>query len=192
MTISTAARRATVGRRRLAVRFALAALVILVGGAVWLALATGRPVAAGPATSTGEGRPAPPFSLPALASGRPPVGLAAESGRPVMLSFFASWCTGCQQELRTMNRVEALAGDGVRIVGVDVNDTKGPARALLASDHIGYPVAVDSTGATIPSYDLAGLPTTIFLDARHRIVGQVLGPLSPSLARSWLTRIRGS
>ena len=88
-----------------------------------------------------------------------------------------------------MGRVETLAGRGVQIIGIDVNDSDGPARRLLAADRVTYPVGVDGHGSTISTYDLSGLPTTVFLDARHRVVGQVLGPLTPSLAATWLARI---
>jgi hypothetical protein len=91
-----------------------------------------------------------------------------------------------------MGVVERLAGQKVRIIGVDVNDGRSQARALLAKDHLAYPVGFDGSGVVSSDFRLVGLPTTVFLDGAHRVVGQVLGPLSVTVARSWFHRISSS
>ncbi len=87
-----------------------------------------------------------------------------------------------------MAQVSRLGG-GVQVIGIDVNDTVGPARSLLRADHIAYPVGSDSNGAVALSYRLAGLPSTVFLDRRHLIVGEAVGPLTVSAAKHWVDRL---
>ncbi len=88
-----------------------------------------------------------------------------------------------------MHSVVAMAGRSVRVIGIDVNDSDGPATALLRRDHITYPVGADPSNRVTAAYRLVGLPTTVFLDSRHREVGEVYGPLTTQEAAVWLGRI---
>jgi cytochrome c biogenesis protein CcmG/thiol:disulfide interchange protein DsbE len=163
--------------------------VVLVGTACGLAIASSG--GASSAAASVPMRPAPVFVLAPVAGSGPAVTLAGADGRAVMLSFFASWCDGCQTEMATMAQVSRLAG-GVRVIGIDVNDSVGPARSLLRGDHIAYSVGSDSNGAVASSYRLVGLPSTVFLDARHLIVGEAIGPLTVATAQRWLDRLAAS
>ena len=118
------------------------------------------------------------------------IDLAAAQGRPVVLSFFASWCDSCRQELATVASLARAAGNGVQVIGIDVNDDSGTARKLLASDHVSYPVGADSDDSVASRYELVGLPTTVFLDARHRVSGRVVGPLTAPVGRAWLAALQ--
>jgi cytochrome c biogenesis protein CcmG/thiol:disulfide interchange protein DsbE len=167
---------------------------LLLGGAVASAVAITVAVTAGsqapaaPAAATRPLGPAPGFSLVRLTRG-PLVNLALAGGRPVIVSFFASWCTGCRTEMATMASLARIGGTGVEVIGVDVNDETGPARSLVAGAHVAYPVGVDSDGSVADRYRLIGLPTTVFLDARHQIVGRAVGPLTIAAGRAWLAAI---
>jgi peroxiredoxin len=174
------------GARRRARTLVVAAASIAVACAA-VAVATGSSGSAGPAAVVvaRPGAPAPAFSLPAL-SGSAAVGLTAAAGRPVVLSFFASWCDNCRQELATMASLAAAAGSDVRIIGIDVNDEAGAARQLLAQHHLSYPVAFDHSDVVVARYGLVGLPTTVYLDAAHRIVGRTVGALTAGTGRAWL------
>lgn len=131
--------------------------------------------------------PAPQFRLPAL--GRAGTVSLPPAGEPVVLSFFASWCDGCQAEMGTMSGLAGRAGGRVRIIGIDVSDEPSAARSLLARNHITYPVGVDAGYRTAQTYRLVGLPTTVYLDARHRVVGTTVGPLTAAVGDSWLATL---
>lgn len=168
-------------------RVALAIAAAACTAAVALAVHAGGGSAAGTSTTSGLPRTS-QFSLPPVTGGAP-VTLAAASGRPVLLSFFASWCDSCQQELRTMAGVVRAGAGRVAVIGVDVNDTDAAAAALLRADHLAVPVGADHGGGVAAAYGLIGLPTTVVLDAGHRVVGEVVGPLTPGAATSWLSRL---
>jgi hypothetical protein len=91
--------------------------------------------------------------------------------------------------MSAMAQIARSAGAGVRIVGIDVNDTDGAARSLLRADNISYPVGADTQGTVADAYRLPGLPTTVFLDGRHRQIGQAVGPLSLAAAKAWLATL---
>ena len=147
---------------------------VLVGVAVIVTLSLtgtgGGPHRAAPA-------PAKNFSLGALGHPGQRITLSSLAGRPVIVNFFASWCTPCQKETPMLARFARHTS--VAIVGIDVNDPTSSALACVHKTGVTYPVATESAmGRTVINYNLPGLPATFFLDSRHRIVKRVYGAVS--------------
>jgi cytochrome c biogenesis protein CcmG/thiol:disulfide interchange protein DsbE len=121
-------------------------------------------------------------------------GLGKDVHHPVILNFFASWCTPCQQETPLLARVaaaEQAQGGRVRFVGVDVNDP--PANALPFVDKAGitYPVGVDQAfRVTSGLYGLNGLPQTFYIDSNGTVLGHTIGAVDAAGLRSWLKKLR--
>lgn len=184
---------AALPRRRpvLGLRFRVAAgvLALAIVAAVAVAVAaTAEDAPASPAVVPATAHPAGAGAAFRLSSimGGPAVSLQEAAGRPVLLSFFASWCDSCRQELATVSALARAAGRRVAVIGIDVNDTDGPARAIVAADHIAYPVGADRHGRIANQYGLIGLPTTVYLDSQHRIVGRTVGPVTMGVGEGWL------
>lgn len=120
--------------------------------------------------------PAPDFTLPLFDGGT--LQLADLRGQVVVLNFWASWCPPCRAEAPTFARVsQAFQERGVVFVGVNVQDTEPDARAFLAEFGIRYPNGPDTTTQIATDYGVAGIPTTLFLDAQGRIARRWLGAL---------------
>ena len=121
--------------------------------------------------------PAKNFSLGALGHPGQRITLSSLAGRPVIVNFFASWCTPCQRETPMLARFARHTS--VAVIGIDVNDPTSSALAFVHKTGVTYPVATESAmGSTVVAYDLPGLPATFFLDSRHRIVKRVYGAVS--------------
>jgi len=136
-------------------------------------------------TGTGGGphqappAPAKNFSLGALGHPAHRITLGSLAGRPVIVNFFASWCTPCQKETPMLARFAKHTN--VAVIGIDVNDPTSSALAFVHKTGVTYPVATESAmGSTVVDYNLPGLPATFFLDSRHRIVKRVYGAVTPA------------
>ena len=136
-------------------------------------------------TGTGGGphqappAPAKNFSLGALGHPAHRITLSSLAGRPVIVNFFASWCTPCQKETPMLARFAKHTN--VAVIGIDVNDPTSSALAFVHKTGVTYPVATESAmGSTVVDYNLPGLPATFFLDSRHRIVKRVYGAVTPA------------
>jgi len=134
-------------------------------------------------TGTGGGphqappAPAKNFSLGALGHPAHRITLSSMAGRPVIVNFFASWCTPCQKETPMLARFAKHTN--VAVIGIDVNDPTSSALAFVHKTGVTYPVATESAmGSTVVNYNLPGLPATFFLDSRHRIVKRVYGAVT--------------
>lgn len=95
-------------------------------------------------------------------------------GRPIVLNIWASWCTGCREEARDLAAF-ASAHPEAQVVGLDTQDTDGDARGFYREFGWSHPSIRDPDGSAAARFGLQGLPTTIFLDRRHRIVTRIIG-----------------
>jgi cytochrome c biogenesis protein CcmG, thiol:disulfide interchange protein DsbE len=119
------------------------------------------------------------FSLTQLGHSGNHVSLAAYRGHPVIVNFFASWCTPCRHETPMLARFYSSMRGRVIVLGIDSNDQRAAALRFLAKTGVGYPVGFDPYPATTTtSYGVYALPQTFFLNAQHRIVSHILGPLT--------------
>jgi cytochrome c biogenesis protein CcmG, thiol:disulfide interchange protein DsbE len=149
----------------------VAAIVVLIAAVIVVDATTHRPA------ETAAPKPAPAFSLQSLAHPGQDVSLAAYRGRPVILNFFASWCAPCKKETPLLAGYYRASKGRVAIIGVDADDSATAARRFLAANGVAYPVGFETTPTLANAYGVSeiGIPETFFLDARHRIVKQVVG-----------------
>ena len=151
---------------------------------------------AGPVVTVGS--QAPGFSLPTL-TGSAPVDLDAlgkDAHRPVILNFFASWCTPCREETPMLAKAAAAeqsTGGRVRFVGVDANDPPTDALPFVQKSGVTYPVGVDETfQVTSGLYGIAGLPETFVIDSDGVVVAHIVGPIDAAQLRYWMKQVGGA
>jgi cytochrome c biogenesis protein CcmG/thiol:disulfide interchange protein DsbE len=145
-------------------------LVVLAGFAVFAVMRlTSPPPEQGSFAS--PARPAPQLQLATLAGDSIAFGAP---GQPVIVNFFASWCTPCEAEHPFLMDMRA---SGANLVGVLYKDQTEKGAALLARK--GDPfvqVAVDTDGSAGIAFGIAGVPETFLIDAQGQIVKTMRGP----------------
>jgi len=168
--------------------------VLAIGIVTWLAIDGGEgdessavsstvtvPGQLAPATldgAPGVGDPAPDFALPSLA-GTDTVRLSDFRGTPVVLNFWASWCTPCRDEFPLLRDADLGAAGQYQIVGVDSRDqVRADARAFVKDERADWPNGYDADGSVLRAYGVNGQPQTLFIDAEGTIVSRVAGPLT--------------
>jgi thiol-disulfide isomerase/thioredoxin len=108
-------------------------------------------------------------------------------GYPVVLNFWASWCSPCQREAAVLASAAEARRGRIAFVGVDVNDLTGDARHFLHAHHVPY-VAVHSGQSIADRFGLIGLPETFYVDRRGRIQDVTRGELSAATLQRALAR----
>lgn len=124
------------------------------------------------------GRPAYPFTVSDLRNPSATVSLARFRGHPVVVNFWASWCTPCRKEMPALQAAARRTAGLVDFVGIDTNDQRSAALAFLQKTGVRYPVGFDPNAALATRYGVYGLPTTFFVSATGRVLGEQIGALS--------------
>ncbi|GAC1537348.1 MAG: hypothetical protein NVS3B12_21240 [Acidimicrobiales bacterium] len=152
-------------------------------------------VVVGVATSGGQARPpvasAVAFGLPPVVEGGTGASLAAVPGRPVVLSFFASWCEPCRRELPLLAAEAARAG-APEVIGIDFLDQRADALDLLGQTRVTFPTGYDHDGEVGRRWGVDGLPVTVFIAPGGRVVAYHRGELRRSELSGLVRRLEAA
>lgn len=176
--------------RRLRRRVLVAVVITAVGVAATAAWLAGDDSTGGRLSTDNTGRAA-AFDLENVHAGQARVALADYRGRPVVVNFFASWCVPCRSEMPTFARVAGDFDGQVVFLGVDHQDSRGPALALLQETGVTYPTGYDPDGAVAREYGLFGMPSTVFVSADGDVVATRTGEMSETELRDALRDLFG-
>ena len=109
------------------------------------------------------------FSLPIAGKTDEKLTLADYQGQPVILNFWATWCTKCLQEKEILARLQ----EQLTVISVLTSDPTPDPRALQ-----GRLVVVDKDNRVAKLYGISHLPQTFFINADYRIIGHWRKPLT--------------
>lgn len=101
--------------------------------------------------------------------------------KPVLLSFWTSWCGPCRIETPQLIRLYKTYQGKFEIVAVNVtlNDKKQNARTFADFFGVPYPVVFDEKGNVTELYHVQGYPTNVFIDGNGKITRIETGVLPP-------------
>lgn len=127
-------------------------------------------------------------------SGRPPAGdfvLGSTSGEDyrlkdlrgqwVLVSFWATWCAPCLEEMPTLERLyQAMAGKGLKILAVHTGPGADKVADFLEQVPVSFPILLDED-LSQGGWQVSALPTAVLVDPAGRRVYRAVG------ARDWDT-----
>jgi len=94
-------------------------------------------------------------------------------GKPVVLNFWADWCPPCVGELPEFDAVYAQRRGQFVLLAVAVQSAKDP-QGFVKQNGYKLDFATDSGGGA-DLYGVQGIPTSLFIDRKGRVVDQVVG-----------------
>lgn len=90
------------------------------------------------------------------------------NGKPIIISFWATWCTPCKKELNTINDVYIDWQDetGVKLIAVSVDDqrTASRVRPYVNAHAWDYEILLDKNGDFKRAMGVNNVPFTIVID----------------------------
>ena len=142
------------------------------------------------AAALAEGHPAPDFSATTLQGSR--LSLSSLRGRPVLINFFASWCTVCEAELPGIEQAyQEHRAIGFTVVGVNTLEN-GDGLAFYRRMHLTFPAVYDpgNPGRIGSAYGVTqGLPASVFVDRTGKVQLIQYGPVTKSLIDQELAKL---
>ncbi|WP_226655676.1 TlpA disulfide reductase family protein [Pseudalkalibacillus hwajinpoensis] len=116
---------------------------------------------------------APFFALEDIKSGEV-IQLSDFAGKPMMITFWASWCPDCMKDLPMKEQfyqhadLEKLAFLTINVTGRERSDEAG--KEFTLKNDLSFPVLEDNGRETYDHYGCTGVPTTVLLNKNHQIV----------------------
>ena len=107
------------------------------------------------------------------------VSLGSLRGRPVVINFWATWCTSCLVEMPVLEQQRvAHAEDNLVIVAINVGESTGKASGFIDSlELFDFVIAMDPDLTISDSYNVRGLPHSVFIDRDGIIQAEYRGQL---------------
>lgn len=134
------------------------------------------------APSSGErglaiGQQAPPLRVETLDGGT--VDLTELSGGPVWVTFMATYCPSCQEELPLMQRMKVGFGDSLEIVIIDIREDRQTVESYMEALGIELPVGLDLDGTAQRAWGAFALPVHYWVDDAGIVREFLFGSASP-------------
>jgi peroxiredoxin len=96
---------------------------------------------------------------------------ALASGKPALVSFWATWCDACLAEMDALNRLDDGArASGGMVIGVAVGETRDKTAAFAHQRGLRYAQLVDEKLALADALGQKRLPATLVLDRQGKVV----------------------
>ncbi len=111
------------------------------------------------------------FSLETLDGKR--VKLSDYAGKAVLVSFWATWCKPCKQELPFLDAfAKKYAEQGLVVLAINTDGprTMSAVRRFVKRKKLAIPQLLDKDGSLLQALNPRGvMPFTLYLDRQHRI-----------------------
>ena len=124
-----------------------------------------------------EGKPAANFTV--LNKNMEEVSLSDKKGKPVVVNFWATWCSPCKAELPAFEKMYKKYKGEVEFMMVNLTDghqeTAEKANKLIEENGYTFPVYYDSDLIAAYVYQVNSIPRTLFVDADGNAVVMYTG-----------------
>lgn len=105
-------------------------------------------------------------------------------GKPVVLNFWASWCTYCREEMPLFEEAYKSFGSTVQFMMIDAVDgqreTLETGKAYVQKNGLSFPVFYDTSLEAVSGYGIQAYPDTFFIDKDGNLAASVVGRIDPA------------
>jgi peroxiredoxin len=182
----------TISQRTRSIVLAVVAAMLLATAAVWLL--TGGNDDTPNLGMIDDGRPeigaaAPDFALLDVRDESTVRRLSDYRGSVVILNWYATWCSPCQQEIPDFQQAYSrLEGDLV-VLAVNLEEAPADAADMLEGLGATFPSVVDSKGEVYRRYGGLGMPYTLFIDREGNVFSMGSGVITEDSLRAELAKL---
>ena len=97
--------------------------------------------------------------------------------RPIVISFWASWCTVCADDAISFNAAHKKLSGQVNFLGIAYQDEEKKSIAAAYKWQLPFPSVQDPRSLLREFYAINGLPVTLLVDKEGKVVERIAGPI---------------
>ena len=129
--------------------------------------------------SLSQNRTLPSVEVKTLDGGNINIQEIENSGKPIVISFWAFWCKPCKKELNAIAEVYEEWQDetGVKLIAISIDDTRSMSKVMPYVNSSGweYEVYLDPNRDLARAMGVSTVPHTFLLNGKNKIVWQHKG-----------------
>ena len=106
------------------------------------------------------------------------VDLSAYKGKVVLINYWATWCPPCRREMPSIERLaQKIKSKDFVVLAVDVGEDADTVETFTSQLDIplSFPILLDTDSKAMQAWEVAGLPTTYFIDRQGRVAYTAIG-----------------
>lgn len=119
-----------------------------------------------------------------------PVTLSSFQGKPVVVNFWATWCSPCQMEMPYFESLAKEYADQVKFMMVNLTDgqreTVESVKEFLDVNGYTFPAYFDRDLDAANAYSVYSIPLTLFVDAEGSLVTSHTGAMNEDTLRNYI------
>ena len=132
-----------------------------------------------------EKKEAPAFSLKNL-DGKP-ISLSDFKGKPVLITFWATWCASCKEEIPFLEKFSIEKKDQLAVLLIAIDgERKKTVQKIVNQNKVTIPVLLLLKEKVMDHYGVRGwVPLTFLIDREGMLVGKIVGQRDWCSAEAW-------
>lgn len=132
-----------------------------------------------------KGKRAPAFSLKSL-NGKE-VSLSDFKGKPVLITFWATWCDSCKEEIPVLEKFSVGKRDQLTILLIAIDgERKETVQKIVSQNKITLPVLLLLKERVMDQYGVRGwIPLTFLVDQEGMLAGKIIGQRDWDTPEAW-------
>jgi peroxiredoxin len=132
-----------------------------------------------------ERKEAPAFTLRNLDGNQ--VSLSDFKGKPVLVTFWATWCVSCQEEMPLLEKFSQDKRDQLAILLIAIDgERKKAVQTIVSKNRITLPVLLLLKEKVMDQYGVRGwVPQMFLIDQKGVLIGKIVGQREWGSAEAW-------
>jgi peroxiredoxin len=132
-----------------------------------------------------ERKEAPAFCLNSLDGKK--ISLSDFKGKPVLITFWATWCNSCKEDLPLLEKLSTGKKDQITILLITIDgERKKTAQKIAAKNRITVPVLLLLKEKVMDQYGVRGwVPQTFLINQEGMLAGKIVGQRDWCSSEAW-------
>ena len=111
-------------------------------------------------------------------------------GKPIVVNFWATWCSPCTSEMPHFEEAYKSHGDEVIFLMVNVGDNRDKAYKFGANNGYTFPIYHDSNYSASIAYNVSSIPGTLFINSNGELVHTQIGAMNKMMLETHIANIK--